>query len=39
MAVENERCHGDGASSLLLSSSGPEGERLSKIQCISISVP
>ncbi len=38
MAVEIEHCWGDGASSSLLSSSGPEGKRLSKIQCISISV-
>ncbi len=32
MAVENKRCCGDGPSSSLLSSSGPEGERLSKIR-------
>ncbi len=38
MAVENKRCRGDGPSSSLLSSSGPEGERLSKILCISIPV-
>ncbi len=38
MAVEIKRCRGDGPSSSLLSSSGPEGERLSKILCISIPV-
>ncbi len=38
MAVENKRCRGDGPGSSLLSSSGPEGERLSKILCISIPV-
>ncbi len=31
MAVENKLCRGDGPGSSLLSSSGPEGERLSKI--------
>ncbi len=39
MAVENKHCRGDGPSSSLLLSSGPEVERLLKIQCISISVP
>ncbi len=39
MAVENKRCRGDGPSSSLLSSSGPEGERLSKIVYISIPRP
>ncbi len=38
MAVENKRCRGDGPSSSLLSSSGSEGERLSKKLCISIPV-
>ncbi len=35
MAVENKCCRGDGPSSSLLSSSGPEGERLSIILCTS----
>ncbi len=35
MAVEIKRCRGDSLSSSLLSLSGPEGERLSKILCTS----
>ncbi len=38
MAVKNKRCRRDGPGSLLVSSSGPEGERLSKILRISIPV-
>ncbi len=39
MAVHNKHFHGDGPSSSLLLSNEPEGERLSKIQRTSISVP
>ncbi len=39
MAVENKHCRGDRPNLSLLSSSWPEGEQLSKILCISISVP